>query len=47
MWVATQEQFSAIVDVDGAVAHFPGNWRERLREGLSYLFPGPLWFVYE
>ena len=23
------------------------NWRDRLREGLSWLFPGPLWFVYE
>jgi enterochelin esterase family protein len=23
------------------------NWRDGLREGLSYLFPGPLWFVYE
>jgi enterochelin esterase family protein len=23
------------------------NWRDRLREGLSFLFPGPLWFVYE
>ena len=23
------------------------NWRDRMREGLSYLFPGPLWFVYE
>ena len=23
------------------------NWRDRLREGLSYLFPGPLWYVYE
>jgi len=23
------------------------NWRDRLREGLSYLFPGPLWMVYE
>ena len=22
-------------------------WRERLREGLSYLCPGPLLFVYE
>jgi enterochelin esterase family protein len=22
-------------------------WRDRLREGLSYLFPGPLWMVYE
>ena len=23
------------------------NWRDRLREGLSYLLPGPLWMVYE
>ena len=23
------------------------NWRDRLREGLTYLFPGPLWYVYE
>jgi enterochelin esterase-like enzyme len=23
------------------------NWRDRLREGLSYLFPGPLWLLYE
>lgn len=23
------------------------NWRDRLREGLSWLFPGPLWAVYE
>jgi enterochelin esterase family protein len=23
------------------------NWRDRLREGLSFLFPGPLWLVYE
>jgi len=23
------------------------NWRDRLREGLSFLFPGPLWHVYE
>ena len=23
------------------------NWRDRLREGLSLLFPGPLWHVYE
>ena len=22
-------------------------WRDRLREGLSWLFPGPLWLVYE
>ena len=23
------------------------NWRDRLREGLSWVFPGPLWMVYE
>ncbi len=23
------------------------NWRDRLREGLSWLHPGPLWMVYE
>jgi enterochelin esterase-like enzyme len=23
------------------------NWRDRLKEGLSWLFPGPLWMVYE
>lgn len=23
------------------------NWRDRLRDGLSWLFPGPLWLVYE
>lgn len=23
------------------------NWRDRLRAGLSWLFPGPLWMVYE
>lgn len=23
------------------------NWRDRLREGLSFLLPGPLWLVYE
>jgi enterochelin esterase-like enzyme len=23
------------------------NWRDRLQAGLSYLFPGPLWMVYE
>lgn len=23
------------------------NWRDRLRDGLAWLFPGPLWMVYE
>jgi len=28
-------------------AHNWENWRDRLRTGLSWLFPGPLWMVYE
>lgn len=28
-------------------AHNWENWRDRLRSGLSWLFPGPLWMVYE
>ena len=28
-------------------AHNWENWRDRLRSGLSWLFPGPLWLVYE
>ena len=27
--------------------HHWENWRDRLRAGLSFLFPGPLWMVYE
>lgn len=28
-------------------AHNWENWRDRLRSGLSWLYPGPLWLVYE
>jgi enterochelin esterase family protein len=28
-------------------AHNWENWRDRLRNGLSWLFPGPQWIVYE
>jgi enterochelin esterase family protein len=28
-------------------AHNWENWRDRLRAGLSWLYPGPLWMVYE
>jgi enterochelin esterase-like enzyme len=28
-------------------AHNWENWRDRLQAGLSFLFPGPLWMVYE
>ncbi|MGI9625201.1 MAG: enterochelin esterase, partial [Longimicrobiales bacterium] len=33
--------------VEARDGHSWENWRDRLREGLSWLFPGPLWFVYE
>lgn len=28
-------------------AHNWENWRDRLRQGLTWLFPGPLWMVYD
>jgi len=28
-------------------AHNWENWRDRLRNGLSWIFPGPMWFTYE
>ncbi len=33
--------------VEARDGHNWENWRDRLRIGLSYLFPGPLWMVYE
>lgn len=33
--------------VEARDGHNWENWRDRLRVGLSYLFPGPLWMVYE
>ena len=33
--------------VEARDGHNWDNWRDRLRTGLSYLFPGPLLFVYE
>ena len=33
--------------VEARDGHNWENWRDRLREGLTYLFPGPLWYVYE
>ena len=33
--------------VESRDGHNWENWRDRLREGLSWLFPGPLWLVYE
>ncbi len=33
--------------VESRDGHNWENWRNRLREGLSWLFPGPLWMIYE
>ena len=33
--------------VEARDGHNWDNWRDHLREGLSWLFPGPLWMVYE
>ena len=33
--------------VEARDGHNWENWRDRLRSGLSWLFPGPLWMVYE
>lgn len=33
--------------VEARDGHNWHNWRDRLRESLSWLFPGPLWMVYE
>jgi enterochelin esterase-like enzyme len=33
--------------VEAPDGHNWENWRDRLREGLSWLYPGPLWMVYE
>ena len=33
--------------VESRDGHNWDSWRDRLREGLSWLFPGPLWMVYE
>ncbi len=42
-----QETGMAVRYTEARDGHNWENWRDRLREGLSYLFPGPLWMVYE
>jgi enterochelin esterase family protein len=37
----------AIRYVESRDGHNWENWRDRLREGLSWLMPGPLWMTYE
>ncbi|MEX1025407.1 MAG: alpha/beta hydrolase-fold protein [Planctomycetota bacterium] len=33
--------------VESQDGHNWENWRDRLRDGLTWLFPGPLWMIYE
>ncbi len=42
-----QDTGMAIRYVEARDGHNWIDWRDRLREGLSWLFPGPLWMVYE
>lgn len=42
-----QETSMQVKYVEARDGHNWENWRDRLREGLSWLFPGPLWMVYE
>ena len=42
-----QDQGMQIFFEEARDAHNWENWRDRLRQGLSWLFPGPLWMVYE
>ena len=42
-----QETGAEVRYVEARDGHNWENWRDRLREGLSWLFPGPLWMYYE
>ena len=42
-----QDQGMLIFFEEARDAHNWENWRDRLRQGLTWLFPGPLWMVYE
>jgi enterochelin esterase family protein len=42
-----QETGMEVRYVEARDGHNWENWRDRLREGLSWLTPGPLWMVYE
>jgi enterochelin esterase-like enzyme len=42
-----QDQGMQILFEEVRDAHNWENWRDRLRQGLTWLFPGPLWMVYE
>jgi enterochelin esterase family protein len=42
-----QEQGIEVRFEEARDAHNWENWRDRLRNGLSWIFPGPVWFTYE
>ena len=42
-----QRQGIAVRFEEARDAHNWENWRDRMRNGLSWLFPGPVWMVYE
>ncbi len=42
-----QETGMRVKYVEARDGHNWENWRDRLRQGLSWLFPGPLWMIYE
>ena len=42
-----QQQGMRVKYVEARDGHNWENWRDRLRDGLSWLFPGPLWVTYE
>ena len=42
-----QDQGMQVFFEEARDAHNWENWRDRLRQGLTWLFPGPLWMVYE
>jgi enterochelin esterase family protein len=42
-----QEQGIRVRYTEARDGHNWENWRDRLRDGLSWLFPGPLWLFYE
>lgn len=42
-----QETGMEVRYVEARDGHNWENWRDRLREGLSWLYPGPMWMVYE
>lgn len=42
-----QEQGMRVRYTEARDGHNWENWRDRLRDGLSWLFPGPLWLFYE